>query len=292
MSNELPFFKFFPSDWLSDEKLRLCSRAARGTWQDLLCLMWKSSRRGYLELSQGVPISCDQLARVVGCKSKEISQDLCELEAAGVFSCEEETGVIYSRRLVRDSKHREISSLGGSVVSEAKAQAVRLNGTKGGRPKLTQNNLTGNLSETKAEEPKEPNPQKVRGSEGQSSDKDITLVVAAPAFAGLAGIDDVPPVLTFPCAGTVATWVLSDGLLSQIKSVYPSLDVMAQCSLALAKVTSGAVPKKTAKGMPKFLFNWMDRATNSAPSRGGFQANGGAVPWQRDSHASDHSKGF
>ena len=45
---KLPLLKFYPSDWLSDEALRGCSPAARGLWVDMICLMAKSKKHGYL----------------------------------------------------------------------------------------------------------------------------------------------------------------------------------------------------------------------------------------------------
>jgi len=285
VSNELPFFKFFPSDWLSDEKLRLCSRAARGTWQDLLCLMWKASRRGYLELGQGVPLSCDQLARVVGCKSKEIAQDLSELEAAGVFSREPETGVIYSRRLVRDAKHREVSSLGGSVTSEAKAQAVRLNGTKGGRPKLPQNNLTENLSETKPEEPKQPNPQKVRGSEGQNTDNTNTPIPPS-GFVLELGPTDLEIYEAYPRKQKRA-----DALKAIRKAVafgHPPSLLLERSQAYFTAVQKWGTNDRTFVPHPATWFNsesFLDDPQTWLPKSN-------AVSYQRDSHASDHSKGF
>jgi len=40
--------KFFWSDWRGDEALALCSFAARGVWMELLALMARSERPGYL----------------------------------------------------------------------------------------------------------------------------------------------------------------------------------------------------------------------------------------------------
>lgn len=90
---------------------------------------------------------------------------------------------------------------------------------------------------------------------------------AAASSEALAG-DKTPLVLTFPCNGQSKTWGLHQSFLTQLSELYPSVDPLAQCRLALAKIQSGAVSRKTARGMSKFLFSWMDRATNSKPSNG------------------------
>jgi hypothetical protein len=52
------------------------------------------------------------LARMVGAREKEVSTLLRELEEAGVFSRTAE-GIIYSRRMVRDEKLRQVRAAGG-----------------------------------------------------------------------------------------------------------------------------------------------------------------------------------
>jgi hypothetical protein len=111
--SRLPFIKFFPNDWLADERLRLCCLAARGLWLDMLCLMHKRDhRRGYLEHPDGSPLSVGQLARAVGAEPGEVAPLLAELEAAGVFS-RDAAGVIHSRRIVRDELFRSECSEAG-----------------------------------------------------------------------------------------------------------------------------------------------------------------------------------
>lgn len=94
----------------------------------MLCLMFESDRRGYLQHVTGKPVTAEQLARMTGCSTDEVSQLLQELEDSGVFS-RTEHGVIYSRRLVGDEHKRKL-------CVEA--------GKKGGNPKLQEwNTLPG-----------------------------------------------------------------------------------------------------------------------------------------------------
>ncbi len=101
----MPAFQFYPGDWMKDPSLRACSAAARGLWMDMLCLMFESDRRGFLQAPNGKPYSPDQLARMTGCSPDEVSHLLAELETSGVFS-RTKNGTIFSRRLKRDEELR------------------------------------------------------------------------------------------------------------------------------------------------------------------------------------------
>lgn len=101
-----PSFQFYPGDWMKDPALRSCSHAARGLWIDMLCLMFESPRRGYLQQANGQPTTTSQVARMTGCDSAEAAHLLQELEDSGVLS-RTEHGVYFSRRMVRDESKRE-----------------------------------------------------------------------------------------------------------------------------------------------------------------------------------------
>lgn len=91
---------------MKDPALRSVSIASRGLWIDMLCLMFESSRRGYLQQVNGQPLSLAQLARMTGCSTDEVAHLVRELEDAGVCS-RTEHGILYSRRLVREETKRE-----------------------------------------------------------------------------------------------------------------------------------------------------------------------------------------
>lgn len=114
-----PWMKFYPQDWRADEKLRMCSLAARGLWMEMLAIMHRSERYGQLLISGRVPTDA-QLAVQVGALPDEVSALLLELEDAGVFS-RAASGAIYSRRMTRDHK---------------KAENAKKNGKLGGNPSL------------------------------------------------------------------------------------------------------------------------------------------------------------
>ena len=109
---KLPSFQFYPGDWMKDPGLRSVSLEARGLWIDMLCLLFESGRRGYLQHSTGKPVSAEQLARMTGSSSEQVSRLLQELEDSGVFS-RTEHGTIYSRRMIRDERKRRSCSEAG-----------------------------------------------------------------------------------------------------------------------------------------------------------------------------------
>lgn len=120
-----PWMKFYPQDWRSDEKLRMCSLAARGLWMEMLAIMHRSEKYGQLLISGKSPTD-PQLAVQVGAMPNEVSGLLRELAEAEVFS-RTSAGVVYSRRMCRDAK---------------RAENALKNGKKGGNPKLR--NIKGN----------------------------------------------------------------------------------------------------------------------------------------------------
>lgn len=114
-----PWIKWFPADWRQEPSLRMCSRAARSLWFDMLCLMHEATPYGYLVIT-GRPITPEQLAHIFGDKPRDVVKWLEEMESAHVFSRDEQ-GRIYSRRMIND---------------KAKRAKNISNGGKGGNPDI------------------------------------------------------------------------------------------------------------------------------------------------------------
>jgi alkylated DNA nucleotide flippase Atl1 len=114
-----PWLKFYPSDWRADPALRMCSLAARGLWMEMLCLMHEAVPRGSL-LVNGQVVTDKQLAALCGVSARDVVTCLAQLQAAGVFSLEDNR-TIYSRRMRRDQE---------------KAERDKANGKAGGNPTL------------------------------------------------------------------------------------------------------------------------------------------------------------
>lgn len=67
-------------------------------------------------------------------------------------------------------------------------------------------------------------------------------------------------------------------LLNDLVRLYPGVNVPHELRKAEAKTRTGAVSKKTAGGMAKFLHLWMERAQNSARSSGPSTAPQRTIP--------------
>lgn len=116
----LPWMRWYPADWRSDPRLRMCSLSARGLWIELIGLMHEATPYGHLLVS-GVRPNNAQIASLVGAPEEQVVQAMAELSSAGVFSTNKD-GVVYSRRMTRDHK---------------KAATARKNGQNGGNPTLS-----------------------------------------------------------------------------------------------------------------------------------------------------------
>ena len=144
--------KFYPTDWVGEPSLRICSIGARGLWMEMICLMHQAEPCGSLVIN-GKQVTSRQLAALSGVPFSEIESLLAELEDAGVFGRDAD-GTIFSRRIRRD---------------EAKAKADRDNGSKGGNPNLTKGVNHPNKGGDKAQKPKardqNPDPEKEKKEE-------------------------------------------------------------------------------------------------------------------------------
>ena len=117
MSARRPWFKFYPADWQGDEKLRVCSGAARNLWLECMCIMHRADPYGHLVV-HGRPVTDSQLAVLAGIPPDQVPALMAELETAGVSS-RNRAGVLYSRRMTRDakrSKDGDIARITGAKV--------------------------------------------------------------------------------------------------------------------------------------------------------------------------------
>ena len=133
-TDDLRWSKFWWQDWRSDTALRVCSLSARGLWIEMLALMHEAKPRGHLLVNEKAP-DARRLAALVGSTEREVKAGLEILEAEGVFSRTPE-GVIYSRRMVKETKEREagreFGRKGGNPALKAKPADPKVNGGDGG----------------------------------------------------------------------------------------------------------------------------------------------------------------
>jgi len=97
---------------MGDAALRKCCRATRGTWMDILCLMAQGTPYGHLADGNGA-LPMGFVAAWCGLKTGALLASLKELATHGVFS-RTATGIIYSRRMVRDENIRRKRASGGN----------------------------------------------------------------------------------------------------------------------------------------------------------------------------------
>ena len=111
---DMPWDKFYWSDWDGDEKLRMCSPGAQALWMRMLCIC--SRANGYLMVADQA-LDAEALQTVTGWPLEDVTNWLADLEKWQVFS-RDRRGVIYSRRIVKSKirarKAREVGVLGGN----------------------------------------------------------------------------------------------------------------------------------------------------------------------------------
>jgi len=123
-----PWMKWYPGDWRADPLLRACDPISRYVWMEMIGLMHEAEPYGHLVIA-GRAMDYKTLSRVIGVTEGDVKRAAKELESLGVFS-RTNSGVIFSRRMIRDEKRRE---------------TLQKNGTKGGNPALKNQELSSGL---------------------------------------------------------------------------------------------------------------------------------------------------
>lgn len=78
-----------------------------------------------------------------------------------------------------------------------------------------------------------------------------------------------PIVFVFPTVGDDKVWHLRQSKVAEYRQTFPALDVEGEIRAARQWCVDNAAKRKTARGMTKFLFGWLERSQN----KGGFQFN-------------------
>jgi uncharacterized protein YdaU (DUF1376 family) len=95
---EMPFMKFFPSDYLRDTDI--LSLSSQGAWMRMICAAWHPTRKGILSF----PLPT--IARLIHTDEPDARRILAEIEDCGVadflWSADAQTVTITCRRIVRD----------------------------------------------------------------------------------------------------------------------------------------------------------------------------------------------
>ncbi len=126
-----PAFQFYPGDWLRDP-VAGCSLAAQGLWLRMLLIAHDGERYGHLSANDQ-PMPAEAIARRCGCSLKEYAKLLAELDVVNVPR-RTESGVIYSKRMVKDEETRINRAAGGEAGAEHGHKGGPY-GVLGGRPR-------------------------------------------------------------------------------------------------------------------------------------------------------------
>jgi hypothetical protein len=73
-------------------------------------------------------------------------------------------------------------------------------------------------------------------------------------------VDESPVILTVPCTGKLETWELRQSKLDEYQQTFPELDVLAAIRAARQWIIDNR--RKTHKGTPAFLTNWLNNSQN------------------------------
>jgi len=104
--SKLPYMQFYPGDWIQDT--RALSLAAKGTWIDLLCAMWRSQNRGTLTL----PIV--GYSRLIGADAEQAQRAIKELTDMQICDTRTECNgdvTLICRRMIKDERERDLTRL-------------------------------------------------------------------------------------------------------------------------------------------------------------------------------------
>lgn len=104
-----PYIPLYVRDWLTNNKLKMCSTSAHGLMINIMCVMHKEDEYGTLSLKQNFkhdPNIClnfaSYLARLLPFDRGEIYTALTELLEEGVLSIEDDKLICY--RMVKDAE--------------------------------------------------------------------------------------------------------------------------------------------------------------------------------------------
>jgi hypothetical protein len=162
VAGKQPGFYLYPADL--ERELRPLPVTAQALWVRMLLHMHWASRRGYLEHPTGEPFSAHDIARMVGMPVASVVKMLDAMEHRyGTFS-RDTHGVIFNRRMVRDTeiseKRRAAGRLGGNpnlvgneVNHTAKQNGNLLNQTSNQNPTLSSSTSSSTSKHTQTRVP-------------------------------------------------------------------------------------------------------------------------------------------
>jgi uncharacterized protein YdaU (DUF1376 family) len=226
-----PAFQFYPSDFLSSSKVDRMSMTERGVYITLLSRCW---------MDNGLPSDLDALAKF----AKMRPQKFRRMWAAGALH---ECFYERSGRLLNERQERERSKQDQYRRRQSDNADMRWHSHRN----------------AKAIPP--PGSDQASGNALQSSS--LSLSPSLKHKSAEPPSDSTPTIVTYPTVGKVPTYALTEGQMARWCASYPNLDVAGECRRASEWIAANPERRKTAKGMPAFLVNWLNRAVDKPRSQ-------------------------
>jgi len=148
--DKLPALQFYTGDWRKDPGVQALDHELKGIWIDLLCIMHESPERGRLVLPDGTSFPDDGIARNLGLDEATWKQKRSKLLAYGVAS-EDEAGVLYNRRMVKDERLRQARAYAGSIGGKAKKTPQPESKTEANRGSSVSSSSSNNKKHVRSE---------------------------------------------------------------------------------------------------------------------------------------------
>ena len=109
--------------------------------------------------------------------------------------------------------------------------------------------------------------------EAQEQEQDLNTICAERLSASTPeppeDIPEEPPVEFIPLPGVQGEFPVSQVLADELQRAFPGVNIRAVLAKARAWCVTNPTKRKTAKGVPRFLNGWMERAQNSGRSSPG-----------------------
>ena len=126
---KLPAIQWYVGDWRKDSCVQALDYEARGVWFEMLMIMHELPAPGLWSLNGTDPMPDETAARLLGVGVAKAKQIFKRLIANGVAKRQQNTGILYNARMLRDNDLRkrraEFGSKGGKqTASKRQANAL------------------------------------------------------------------------------------------------------------------------------------------------------------------------
>jgi uncharacterized protein YdaU (DUF1376 family) len=225
-NSDLPYFPFYPHDFMLDENVVAMSAVARGIYVSMLCHQWEHG---------SVPNKPAFIARLASATDEEVREAL----AGALGPCwpedMEHPGRLVNPRLALEfdkaAEHR-------SDIREKRSAAGKKSVAVRREQMLSKCSASAEQSE-------------YASASVSVSESTPTAVVDSAAD---------PEVLEVPVEGNNPPWPVRQSYVAAWEKTFPHLDVVGELRRAVQWLLDNPERGKTAKGMRRYLGSWLQRA--------------------------------